>query len=332
LLALAASALAVEPLDHSQAASTSSNAAYRWQLPPGFPIPAVPADNPMSLLKVELGRRLFREQRLSSTGAYACISCHQTQRAYTDGRARALGATGGQTRRSAMSLANAAYSPALTWNDPAMTTLEAQMRRPLFNQHPVEMGLKGREAQVIRWLSSDPDYSQQFARVFPEDAAPVSVKNVVKAIAAYERTLISGRSPFDRYVYDDDHTALLPDAKRGMALFYSARVGCAQCHFGLNFSGPMRIQGRGRVRAMYADNGVGHMRVPTLRNVAVTAPYMHDGRFATLGEVIDHYARGGGDSATVDRRIHTFQISNEEKTDLIAFLDSLTDLGFIAEH
>jgi cytochrome c peroxidase len=365
LLTLAASALAIEPVDHSEVPNASSATAYHWQLPPGFPIPAVPADNPMSIRKVELGRRLFREQRLSATGAYACVSCHQTQRAYTDGRARALGATGSETRRSALSLANVAYSPALTWNDPTIVTLEAQMRRPLFNEHPIEMGLKGREVELVRWLSSDPGYRQQFAEAFAQETAPVSVMNAIKAIAAYERTLISGRSSFDRYVYDDDRGALSPGAKRGMALFYSARVGCAQCHFGLNFSGPIRIQGRARVTAIYADTGlygarhgayprddpglaqvthkasdVGRMRVPTLRNVALTAPYMHDGSIATLGEVIDHYAQGGRESLsgadarkhTVDPRIHAFQITVEEKSDLIAFLESLTDPEFVAQH
>lgn len=213
---------------------------YEWHLPPGFPPPSVPADNPMSAAKVALGGRLFREPRLSVTGAYACVSCHQPQRAYTDGNAKAIGATGQQTQRSAMSLANVAYNVAYTWGDPGVRTLEAQMARPLFNEHPIELGLGGRQSQVVALLAADAGYRQQFSAAFPQDTAPISMNNLIKAIAAYERTLISGRSPFDRYVFDDDREALSTSAKRGMALFYSARAGCAQCHFGLNFSGPLR--------------------------------------------------------------------------------------------
>jgi cytochrome c peroxidase len=339
---------------------------YHWSLPPGFPNPIVPSDNPMSVQKVELGRKLFREQHLSATGTYACISCHRPALAYTDGRARALGATNVETRRSAMSLTNVAYNAAFTWADATLTTLEAQMLQPLFNEHPVEIGLKGREDVLVQWLSADETYRQLFRASFPEDVSPVSISNLVKAIAAYERTLISGQSAFDRYVFQDEHSALSDHAKRGMALFYSARVGCAQCHFGLNFSGPLRYQGHPRAKALFANTGLysvdgrgaypatdrglfdvthqksdmGKMRVPTLRNVALTGPYMHDGSVATLSDAIDHYAKGGrqlpdGPSANnhlVDRRIRSFQLSAQEKVDLIAFLESLTDPQFIAKQ
>ena len=317
----------------------------------------------MSVQKVELGQRLFREKRLSVTGKYACISCHQPGRAFTDGRARALGATGDETRRSAMSLANVAYNAAFTWGDRTVTSLEAQMQQPLFNEHPIEMGLRGRESEAVQWLSSISSYRQLFADAFADDPSPVSIPNLIKSIAAYERTLISGRSAFDRYVYDDDQDALSPGAKRGMALFYSARIGCAQCHSGLNFSGPMRFRTHEHASAIYVNTGLysvdgrgayphsdrglfevthkpgdtGKFRVPSLRNVALTAPYMHDGSIATLGEVIDHYAQGGrqlpgGPSARnhlIDGRIRAFQLSAAEKDDLIAFLESLTDPQFI---
>ena len=319
----------------------------------------------MSAPKVELGRRLFREQRLSVTGRYACVSCHLPERAYSDGRPKALGALNDQTRRSAMSLTNVAYNAAYTWGDSTQTNLETQMRQPLFNEHPIELGMKGRETQVMQWLCSDESYSRAFAEAFAEDPIPVSMGNVIKAIAAYERTLISARSAFDRYVFDDDQIALSASAKRGMTLFYSDRVGCGQCHSGINFDGPVRFKGHEQEKALFANTGlysvdgrggyppsdlglfevthksadVGKFRVPTLRNVALTAPYMHDGSIATLGEVIDHYAQGGrqlpaGPSTLnrlVDRRIHPFKISIEEKDDLIAFLESLTDPAFVAD-
>jgi cytochrome c peroxidase len=340
------------------------SADYRWDLPPGFPPPAVPADNPMSMQKVELGRRLFREKRLSVSGTYACISCHRPELAFTDGRAKAQGATNDQTRRSAMSLTNVAYNAAFSWADPSVNSLEAQMLQPLLNQHPIEMGLKGHENELVTWLSTDAGYRQLFADAFPDDSTALRFANVVNAVAAYERTLISGRSPFDRYVYEDDPSALSPGAKRGMALFYSPRVGCGRCHFGPNFSGPLRYQGHEWVVPIFANTGLysingrgaypvsdqglfeithqaadmGKMRVPTLRNVALTAPYMHDGSIATLAEVIDHYALGGrqlpdGPSVRnrlVDRRMHGFKLTSAEKEDLIAFLESLTDAQFTA--
>jgi cytochrome c peroxidase len=293
----------------------------------------------MSAVKVELGARLFREQRLSVTGTHACDSCHQPRLAFTDGRAKAVGATGEPTRHSAMSLANVAYNAAFTWSDRNVRTLERQMLRPLFNEHPIEIGLRGRERQLIAWLSTQAEYKGLFAAAFPGEPAPVSINNIVKAIAAFERTLISGRSSFDRYVFDDDESALSMSAKRGMALFYSAPVGCAQCHSGLNFSGPLRYRGHPQAAASMADTGSGRMRVPTLRNVALSAPYMHDGSIATLDGVIEHYAAGGrqpngatAQNHRLDRRIRPFHLSTQEKDDLVEFLESLTDQEFVAAH
>ena len=191
---------------------------FDWHLPAGFPKPLVPTENPMSEAKVELGRRLFFDKRLSATREYACASCHRPELAYTDGRARAVGAHGDLLRRAAPSLANVAYAPALTWADPTIVSLEAQMRRPLFNTHPPELGLGGNESRAIAELSADADYQPMFAQAFEgERSSPLTIDQVIKAIAAYERTLISGRSPFDHYVFDDAREALSPAAQRGMA-------------------------------------------------------------------------------------------------------------------
>jgi cytochrome c peroxidase len=285
----------------------------------------------MSDAKVELGRRLFCEPRLSVTGTQACSSCHQSARAFTDGRARARGATGAPTRHSAMTLANVAYEAAYTWSTLGVHTLEQQMSEPLFGAHPVELGLNGRQAQLTTLLSADAVYRPLFVAAFPGDPAPVSIDHVVKAIASFERTLISGRSAFDRYVFDDQRGALSAEARRGMALFYSSRAGCAQCHDGLNFAGPLRYQGHRSAHARYANTGIaadpGRFRVPTLRNIALTAPYMHDGSIATLAEVIEHYDAGGRQG--VDPRIRPLHLSAAEKSELLAFLDSLTDGEFV---
>lgn len=231
------------------------------------------------------------------------------------------------------------------------------MRRPLFNRHPVEMGLEGGGRGAVQSLSAETAYRDLFAAAFPNDTAPISMNNVIKAIAAFERTLISGRSSFDRYVYDDDPTALSESEKRGMALFFSTRVGCAQCHSGINFSGPLVYQGHERQGALFANTGLydvdgrgsypandqglidvthraadmGKFRVPTLRNVALTAPYMHDGSLTTLEQVIDHYARGGRKNPRQDSRIRPLFLSQTERADLIAFLRSLTDREFVAD-
>ncbi len=257
-----------------------------------------------------------------------------------------------------MSLANVAYNAAFTWGNPTVRSLEAQMRQPLFNEHPVEMGLKGGGDSAVRSISRDATYLEQFAAAFPGPPPALTMDHIIKAIAAFERTLISGRSAFDRYIFDDERAAISESAKRGMALFYSARVGCAQCHSGLNFSGPLVFEGHPQVKALFANTGLydvdthggypksdqglievthhahdmGKFRVPTLRNVALTAPYMHDGSLATLEEVLDHYVRGGHKSAWQDRRIRPFALSSAERADLLAFLATLTDRDFVANN
>jgi cytochrome c peroxidase len=329
--------------------------AYEWRLPPGFPRPVVPTDNPMSFAKVELGRRLFHETRLSSTGRYACASCHRPELAFTDGRAHALGATGESVKHAAMSLANVAYSPAFTWSDPRVRSLESQMRQPLFNEHPLEMGLRSGGLAAVQALSLDAGYRDLFAAAFADDTLPISMDHIIKAIAAFERSLISGRSPFDRYVYDDDRAALSVPQKRGMTLFFSARIGCAQCHSGFNFSGPLIYEGHGKESAAFANTGLydvdgrgsypagdrglievthhagdmGKFRVPTLRNVELTAPYMHDGSLANLEQVIDHYARGGRRNPRQDSRVQPLALTPQDRADLVAFLRSLTDREFV---
>jgi len=297
---------------------------YDWQLPPGFPEPAVPADNPMSATKVALGAKLFGDPRLSVTGDYSCRSCHAPQQAFTDGRARSLGATGAVLALNAPTILNAAYNPSLGWNDRGVKTLEQQMRGPLFNQHPPELGLAGREAVVEQALAADATLAGEFAAAFPGEAA-LSMDQVIRAIAAYERTLFAGRSAFDRYVFGGEHAALTAGQKRGMQLFFAARSGCAACHGGINFAGPWLDVTHTEAQAVFADTGTGlPVRVPTLRNLAATAPYMHDGRFASLDAVLDHYERLAVDPAA-DSRLRRAPLTTGERADLVAFLQSLND-------
>jgi cytochrome c peroxidase len=333
-LALAAVAWAAGPT--AAAPATDATPAFAWQLPRGFPTPAVPADNPMSAAKVALGQRLFFEPRLSVSGRYSCASCHDPARSFSDGRPVAIGATGEALPHSAMALVNVAYNVSFGWMKPQVRSLEAQMLEPMLNRHPVELGLAGRETELCAQLAADRAYADAFAAAFPSADGVVTFEHIVKAIAAFERTLISGRSPFDRYVFEGEHGALPDEAKRGMALFFSTRVGCAGCHSGFNFSGNWRDAQGATGRPSFASNGTTAqaIRVPTLRNVALTAPYMHDGRFATLAEVLAHYSglaarRSQAGGRPRDRRLPHEALSLTERAELIAFLDSLTDQSFV---
>jgi cytochrome c peroxidase len=317
--------------------------AYVWHLPRGFPTPFVPPGNPMSDAKVALGKRLFFERRLSVTGKYSCASCHDPARSFTDGRPVAIGATGAALPHSAMALINVAYNVSFGWTDPQLSSLESQMLEPLLNRHPVELGVAEHQQALVHTLAADPAYAAAFAAVFQDEDPPVTFDHVVKAIAAFERTLISGNSPFDRYVFGGQHDALSPEARQGMALFFAPRAGCSACHSGFNFSGNWRDSDGPTGEASFANNGTSEqpLRVPTLRNIALTAPYMHDGRFPTLQAVVDHYAQlaekarselAGGAGTAIDPRLRTFDLTQAEQAELIAFLNSLTDASFVAAN
>jgi cytochrome c peroxidase len=342
------------PAAHSRSPIRSASP-FTWHLPPGLPIPNVPADNPMNEAKVRLGRRLFYDTRLSGNGTFSCASCHQQAHAFTDARAHALGSTGQAHARSSMSLANVAYNASYGWADRSTRTLEKQMSVPMLNEHPIEMGLKGNEAAAVARIAADADDVALFREAFAGDPAPLTLSNTVKAIASFERTLMSASSPLDRYLYRDERDALTPEALRGMKLFFSDRLACARCHSGFNLSGPTThegatpvsptfhntglydVDGRGSYPA--ADRGLidkthvaadmGRFRAPTLRNIAVTAPYMHDGSVPTLEAAIAHYATGGIESRFKSPRLKPFDLSGTDAADLVAFLISLTDRDFL---
>ncbi|HEU4532497.1 MAG TPA: MbnH family di-heme enzyme [Polyangiaceae bacterium] len=374
LAALAALATAALPLAFGACGGSGDDdnydvtgaASYAWQLPAGFPEPAVPADNPMSVEKVELGRRLFYDQRMSANGTMACASCHDQARAFSDGRALPEGSTGQILPRNAMGLANVAYSVTYTWANPTLDTLEKQALVPLFGEAPVELGWTGRENEILARLRDDETLRGGFERAFAGEGDPVTTANVAKALASFERTLVSGGSAYDRYAYGGEPGALSESAARGLDLFFSEKLECYHCHGGITFSESFRSKDT-RVRetgfhntglynvdgsgAYPADNpglkeftndprDMGKFRVPSLRNVALTAPYMHDGSIATLAEVLDHYAAGGrnveagpraGDgraSPVKDALVRAFPLSEQERADVIAFLESLTDEAF----
>lgn len=339
---------------------------YNWNLPEWTPKPIVPKNNPMTVEKVELGRQLFYEPRLSITGKYSCASCHKQSLAFTDGKPVALGSTNEQHSRNSMSLANVAYSPVLTWANPLITSLESQALIPIFGEHPVEMGMVGKEEQMIQWIKNDPEYRQMFGEAFTEKQ-PVNLSNLSKAIASFQRSLVSFKSPYDRYRYQREPNAISAAAKRGEKLFNSERLECFHCHGGINFSNSVKHENLAFTEIAFHNTGLynidgegsyppqntgikeitqeakdmGRFKAPSLRNIALTAPYMHDGSMATLQDAIAHYQAGGrtitaGEWAGVGSAnpyksgfVKGFEITETEIDDLIAFLQSLTDEEFI---
>lgn len=323
-VALALALLVAVPSAHPQAPTASDPLAYSWQLPPGFPPPPVPADNPMSAAKVALGRHLFHDPRLSGNRTQSCATCHQPARAFTDGRARARGSTGVLHPRGAQTLANAGYRTPLTWRNDGPESLEAQLRIPLLGAHPVEMGMHAREAELLARLAAVRRYRELFRAAFPGEPDPLTVSNLARAIAAFERTLLSGRSAYDRLLFDDDQQALSPEAWRGMELFHRPRLGCSRCHGGLDLSGSAPPP------AVPATTPA--LRTPSLRNLTVTAPYMHDGSLPTLDAVLDHYAsagRSGGPRR--DPPLPGFALDPGERAAVLAFLAALTDDEFLRD-
>jgi cytochrome c peroxidase len=342
--------------------------AWDWQLPPNLPPPQVPADNPMNAAKVKLGRWLFYETRLSGNETMSCASCHIQALAFTDGVSRSIGSTGMHHPRSSMSLVNVAYASRLTWANPLLDRLEDQALTPLLGDRPVEMGLRNGEERFADLLRSEPRYSELVQQAFPGDADPHSLLNGVRAIAAFVRTIISFDSAYDRYMSGEEG-ALSASAERGMELFFSERLECFHCHGGFNFTDSTTHVNSNVDRVGYHNTGLynldeegaypaentglfdmtgeardmGRFKAPSLRNIAVTAPYMHDGSVATLADVITNYARGGrlleGGEHAGDGRLSPFksefvtgfELSNEERDDLLAFLESLTDESVLTD-
>lgn len=292
----------------------SSSSTMVWDLPPGVPPPDVPNVAELTPARVELGRRLFYDARLSLNGQRACGACHRPEFAFTDTRPRAIGATGEQHTRGSMSLINVAYRKTLTWSNPSITSLEQQALVPMFGNHPVELGLAGHESRVYGELGDDPLYARLFSDAFPGSERTITREKIVAAIAAFERTIVSFRSPYDRYRFRGDADALSPGAKRGEQLFLSHKTACGQCHAGVNFEGDSYPRGMtlGAHRRDVAD--IGQFRPPTLRNIARTAPYMHDGRDHSLDDVLAG-----------------FDLTAGEREDLRAFLDSLTDIDALID-
>ncbi len=341
-------------------------APFELAIPVSFPAIAIPDDNQPSAMKIELGRHLFYDKKLSGNQTYSCGTCHRQELAFTDGLPVALGSTSEAHSLGSMSLANIGYAATLGWSNPVISSLEAQALIPMFGEEPVELGLSAlTEEELLDRLRTEDTYQTMFTEAFPESDDPFTVANVVKAIATFERTLISADSPYDRFQAGDT-TAMTEQQQRGMTLFFSETLECFHCHGGFNMSdsivspdfpfsekpfhnnGMYNIGGDGSYptnQGVFELTGEredqGRFKAPTLRNIAVTAPYLHDGSVSTLEEMLDLYAEGGrhiveGENAGDGREhpnksafIAGFALNDEEKAAVVAFLHALTDEGFL---
>ncbi|MCL1079236.1 di-heme enzyme [Parashewanella spongiae] len=362
-----------------KASKETTQEAYAWEIPDGFPKPAVPKANPMSDAKVELGRFLFYDKSLSANQKQSCATCHIQSLAFAEPKVTSTGSTGQHHRRNSPALVNIAYNKTLTWSHDGITTLERQILLPIFGDNPIELGVSGNEQMVLSRFKRAP-YPKLFDAAFASQNVKPTFTNITQALSSFVRSLISLDTKFDKYAYQQQDEALTPDELVGMNLFFSERLECHHCHGGFNFTQstthekqpldrrpfhntglyyterpdfvltqldqqgvskgyPQVDTGLAEVSGNFLDDG--RFRAPTLRNIALTAPYMHDGSIATLEEVIDVYAAGGRNITSGkypgDGRLHPlkspfvkgFELTKKEKEQLIEFLHTLTDLNFI---
>lgn len=362
---------------------TTPSGDYVWQIPANIPAPRALADNPMTYEKIELGRHLFYDKRLSGNKTFACATCHHQANAFADdltvndgsadftktGTDRILtakGSTGDFHPRNSMHIVNIAWQPVVTWQNPLMKRLNIQAQVPIFGENPVELGMTGFENVRLSEMRSDSVYQKLFRTAFPDAGDPFSMGNITRALEVFQRSIIGFDSPYDRY-NRGDFTALSGSAKNGLNLFNSENLECFHCHTGINFTNSEDHSRKSFAEIDFANNGLynlggtgayptasqgikdvtgnaadmGRFKAPTLRNIELTAPYMHDGSIADLDGVLDHYARGGrliasgpnaGDgnlSPFKNSFVKGFPLTTQERADLIEFLKSLTDTKFV---
>jgi cytochrome c peroxidase len=319
-------------------------------------------ENVFSKEKAALGRYLFYDRRLSVNNTKACASCHAQPFSFTDSYNRSIGALGDLHQRNSKPLINIVFEKYLTAADSSIHFPEAQINKPMFNEHPVEMGVKGNEKIIIGRIQKDEYYTTRFKKIFSGEKEPVSIKNIQYSITSFIKTILSFNSPYDKYYFKKDNRAMNDDQLQGMKLFFSTDLNCSSCHGGINFSKPSVKNTQG-VAEFYFNMGlyninnqggypsfdqgladitnnptdIGKYKVPTLRNLAFTAPYFHDGSAATLNDVMAIYENGGrnilaglykGDGRNNPNKhplIKEFKLNSQQRKNLVAFLLSLSD-------
>lgn len=344
--------------------NSSAKASYDVKIPLGIPKDLwelfIPPDNPITPEKVELGRKLYFDKRLSIDNTVACATCHDPKFAFAENKKVSEGVGGKKGARNAPTVLNAMFFEQQFWDGRA-PTLEEQAKQPIIN--PIEMGMPDHDA-VVKKLKGIPEYVELFKKVF---GGEITIDKVAQAIAAFERTLLTGNSPFDRFIAGDEN-AISESAKRGWQLF-QGKARCITCHE-FNRSNPfftdnkyhnigvamnkegfadlarkaelLAKQGQldkrkldelaldpayselGRFLVTFNPKDIGAFKTPTLRNVELTAPYMHDGSEATLIDVIEFYNRGGNENPNLSGEMRPLNLTDQEKQDLVEFLKALT--------
>ena len=341
----------------------------------GLPPPPIPADNPQSDDKIALGKKLFHDKRFSGDGTVACSTCHDDEKAFTDSpRKTSRGIAGQFGTRNAPTVLNAAYFDSFFWDGRAFS-LEDQSQFPFLN--PIEMGLPSHDA-ILKIVREDPEYKAAFIKVFGTGGSSITMEQVKQAIASFERTLVSGDSPFDRWYFGHDNEAVSADAKRGFEIFVG-QGRCVSCHtieqdralftdnrfhnigVGINRIQPdvprlsaefqkakasgasvdktvladPKVSDLGRFAVTTHFDEIGAFKTSTLRNIAVTGPYMHDGSLKTLRDVVKHYNEGGksaGDPSVnpyLSGGIRPLSLTDQQVSDLVAFLETLTSPQYV---
>ncbi len=340
--------------------------------PKGFPEMVLPDENPNTIEKWELGKFLFYDTRLSDGDNISCGSCHIQSKGFADPNPQSEGTAGEFTPRNAMGLSNVAYNSNYTWAQPNLLSLEQQLPIPIFGETPLELGVSD-QAKIVSRLEKEPYYVTQFALAFPDvNERQIRFQHIIFAISTFVRSLISAQSPYDRFTFHGEKSAMSASQIRGGKLFFSEALECHHCHGGFNFSASLDHQGKviqehpfhntGQFnldssgqngdypalnQGIFLFTGIeedkGKFRAPSLRNIAQSAPYMHDGGVKSLEAVIRNYERGGrltasgpdkGDGAKNPFKsdlVDGFTITDAEREDLIAFLESLSDPGFLED-
>lgn len=341
------------------------------RVPDHFETPAIPEFNPLSAEKLELGRHLFHDRRLSGNQTQSCADCHLQTRAFADDKVTPTGSTGDHLVRNSPGIINVAYMSTLTWANNVFFELEDQLQVPIRADNPIELGVTdGLVDEVLARFDSDPTYASMFTAAFPDSPSGATINKIVFALANFCRSMISGSSLYDRFLAGE-RDALNEQQKRGYSLFHGERLECFHCHSGVNLTVSYRDydSNAGSIQYPFFNNGLynvngdgsyppydqglynltsnpdhrGLFRPQSLRNVALTAPYMHDGSIATLRDVIRHYAAGGrnvtegpfqGDGRLNPNKsglVRGFQITEEEIDAVIAFLETLNDDAFVSD-
>jgi cytochrome c peroxidase len=303
--------------------------------PLGLPPVQWPEDNPYSAAKEELGRLLYFDKRLSSDGTVSCATCHAPEKGFTDGAAVSTGIGSQKGGRSAPTVINRAYSTSQFW-DGRSPSLEDQAVGPIANSIEMTSEKTGEAAHesCVQRLRKVPGYVKQFEQVF--GTKTFTIDHVGKAIATFERTVLSGNAPFDRY-NDGDKKAMSESQVRGMNLFFN-KVACDSCHIGFNFTDgsyenigigmDKKDPDLGRFAVSKKDEDKGAFKTPTLRDIEHTGPYMHDGSLKTLEDVVEHYNKGGIKNAHLNQRVKPLKLSEQDKKDLVSFLKALSGEGW----